>query len=33
MFTALITSCWIKELISLIDWIAIFTTFAGIIVI
>lgn len=33
MFTALISSIWLKEMLSLIDWAAIFISFAGIIVI
>jgi drug/metabolite transporter (DMT)-like permease len=33
MFTALISACWLKEMLSLIDWAAIFVSFAGIIVI
>jgi drug/metabolite transporter (DMT)-like permease len=33
MFTALISSCWLKEMLSLVDWAAIFVSFAGIIVI
>lgn len=33
MFTALISSIWLKEMLSLVDWAAIFVSFAGIIVI
>lgn len=33
MFTALISACWLKEMISFIDWVAIVISFAGIIVI
>mmetsp|Transcript_35083 Transcript_35083/g.26196 ORF Transcript_35083/g.26196 Transcript_35083/m.26196 type:complete len:138 (+) Transcript_35083:133-546(+) len=33
MFTALISACWLKEVISFIDWLAILTSFGGIVVI
>lgn len=33
MFTAVISACWLKEMISFIDWVAIGISFAGIIVI
>ena len=33
MFTAVIAYIWLKETLTLIDWAAIFTSFAGIIVI
>jgi drug/metabolite transporter (DMT)-like permease len=33
MFTAVIAYIWLKETLTLIDWAAIFTSFAGIIII
>ena len=33
MFTALITACWLKEMIHFVDWLAILASFAGVIII